>query len=120
MIVTRPAGFYAEGEVETMLAGRAARCPTGAMADARDVAYAALVLPSDEARQPAPSSRSTAAPASGVAVYAKGFCTSRKSNLRNPASVVYSRRTSCCRSSAARWASGTRFPRTAGPRVTSW
>jgi NAD(P)-dependent dehydrogenase (short-subunit alcohol dehydrogenase family) len=50
MIVQPLAGFYAEGEVERMLAMRAAQCPTGAMGDAWDVAYAALFLASDEAR----------------------------------------------------------------------
>jgi NAD(P)-dependent dehydrogenase (short-subunit alcohol dehydrogenase family) len=50
MIVKPLAGFYAQGDVERMLAARAAQCPTGAMGDAWDVAYAALYLASDEAR----------------------------------------------------------------------
>jgi hypothetical protein len=41
-----------------------------------------------------------------------GSATSRKSNFRKSRSTVYSRRTPCCRSRAARWASGTRLPRT--------
>ena len=50
MIVKPLAGIYAQGDVEKMLAARAAQCPTGAMGDAWDVAYAALFLASDEAR----------------------------------------------------------------------
>jgi NAD(P)-dependent dehydrogenase (short-subunit alcohol dehydrogenase family) len=50
MIVKPLAGVYAQGDVDTMLAARAAQCPTGAMGDAWDVAYAALFLASDEAR----------------------------------------------------------------------
>jgi NAD(P)-dependent dehydrogenase (short-subunit alcohol dehydrogenase family) len=50
MIVKPLAGAYAAGDVERMLAIRAAQCPTGAMGDAWDVAYAALFLASDEAR----------------------------------------------------------------------
>jgi NAD(P)-dependent dehydrogenase (short-subunit alcohol dehydrogenase family) len=50
MIVKPLAGVYGEGDVERMMAARAAQCPTGAMGDAWDVAYAALFLASDEAR----------------------------------------------------------------------
>jgi NAD(P)-dependent dehydrogenase (short-subunit alcohol dehydrogenase family) len=50
MIVKPLAGVYGEGDVDRMLATRAAQCPTGKMGDAWDVAYAALFLASDEAR----------------------------------------------------------------------
>jgi NAD(P)-dependent dehydrogenase (short-subunit alcohol dehydrogenase family) len=50
MIVKPLAGFYAQGDIDQMLATRAAQCPTGAMGDAWDVAYAALYLASDEAK----------------------------------------------------------------------
>jgi len=50
MIVKPLAGIYGQGDVEKMLAARAAQCPTGVMGDAWDVAYAALFLASDEAR----------------------------------------------------------------------
>jgi NAD(P)-dependent dehydrogenase (short-subunit alcohol dehydrogenase family) len=50
MIVEPLAGVYGQGDVDRMLAARAAQCPTGAMGDAWDVAYAALFLASDEAR----------------------------------------------------------------------
>jgi len=50
MIVKPLAGVYAHGDVDAMVATRAAQCPTGAMGDAWDVAYAALFLASDEAR----------------------------------------------------------------------
>jgi NAD(P)-dependent dehydrogenase (short-subunit alcohol dehydrogenase family) len=42
--------FYAEGDVDKMIALRDAQCPTGKMGDAWDVAYAALYLASDEAK----------------------------------------------------------------------
>ena len=44
--------------------------------------------------------------------YAKGSATSRKSNFLKSRSTVYSLPTPCCRRRAARWASGTRLPRT--------
>ena len=50
MIVKPLAGVYGPGDVETMIAARSAQCPTGAMGDAWDVAYAALFLASEEAR----------------------------------------------------------------------
>jgi NAD(P)-dependent dehydrogenase (short-subunit alcohol dehydrogenase family) len=50
MIVKPLAGVYAHGDVDEMIAARAAQCPTGMMGDAWDVAYAALFLASDEAR----------------------------------------------------------------------
>src|SRR5262249_55147244 len=50
MIVKPLAGVYAQGDVDQMLATRADQCPTGAMGDAWDVAYAALFLASDEAK----------------------------------------------------------------------
>ncbi len=50
MIVKPLAGVYGQGDVEKMMAVRAAQCPTGAMGDAWDVAYAALYLASDEAK----------------------------------------------------------------------
>jgi len=49
MIVKPLAGAYG-GDVDKMLAARAAQCPTGKMGDAWDVAYAALYLASDEAK----------------------------------------------------------------------
>jgi len=50
MIVKPRAGAYGGGDVAKMIAARDAQCPTGAMGDAWDVAYAALFLASDEAR----------------------------------------------------------------------
>jgi NAD(P)-dependent dehydrogenase (short-subunit alcohol dehydrogenase family) len=50
MIVKPLAGAYGGGDVAKMIAARDAQCPTGAMGDAWDVAYAALFLASDEAR----------------------------------------------------------------------
>jgi NAD(P)-dependent dehydrogenase (short-subunit alcohol dehydrogenase family) len=41
---------YGPGGLPTMLERRHAQCPTGAMGDAWDVAYAALFLASDEAK----------------------------------------------------------------------
>ena len=41
---------YGPGGVQTMIERRDAQCPTGAMGDAWDVAYAALFLASDEAK----------------------------------------------------------------------
>ena len=48
MIVKPLSAAY--GDLDTMLATRAAQCPTGKMGDAWDVAYAALYLASDEAK----------------------------------------------------------------------
>lgn len=53
------------------------------------------------------------------ACYSKGSATSRKSNFLKSRSTVYSLRTPCCRRRAARWASGTRLPRTGKRAVTS-
>ncbi len=50
MIVEPLKEAYAGGDVEKMLAIRAAQCPMGRMGDAWDVAHAALFLASDEAR----------------------------------------------------------------------
>lgn len=56
---------------------------------------------------------------SATSIHTNGFRTSRNSNFLKSASVVYRVLISCCRSNAARWASGTRFPRAVNPRVTS-
>lgn len=44
------ANVYSGGDIDKMIAIRNAQCPTGAMGDAWDVAYAALFLASDEAK----------------------------------------------------------------------
>ena len=50
MIVGPLEDFYADGDVEKMIAKRDAQCPTGKMGDAWDVAYASVYLASDEAK----------------------------------------------------------------------
>ena len=50
MIVEPLKDVYGGGDVQKMIEARNAQCPTGAMGDAWDVAYAALFLASDEAK----------------------------------------------------------------------
>lgn len=50
MIVEPLKGVYGGGNVEKMIRARDAQCPTGKMGDAWDVAYAALFLASNVAK----------------------------------------------------------------------
>jgi NAD(P)-dependent dehydrogenase (short-subunit alcohol dehydrogenase family) len=50
LVSHRLAAQYGEGNIEELIKQRDAKCPTGKMGDAWDVAYASLFLASDEAK----------------------------------------------------------------------